>query len=269
MGLTVRTPQELEQIILKLASEWPGDDYNLIHHNCLHFCNALCDELGVGKIPGWVDRLARTAAGIDKTRNSIKDTTRATAEAADHLYRKASGVLQTADAQQLASKAQESASKMGSNIWSWGKGLQSAIVGSNPAKKDRGTNLKESLRQRGGGYTGTDPVPVALIEDPFCPELTRMPTPQVSLEKKKEEAPSPNKLSDNAPLPQQVPLNQQRPQAAEKAATKEPADLMNFMAGEVASPQKASELRLESPLEPAKPQPVDLLSGPTEDEADE
>merc|ERR1711977_702758 len=99
MGLTVRSPKELEQIIMRLVQEWPGDDYHLIHHNCLHFCNALCAELGVGRIPGWVDRLARTAAGIDKTRNSINHTTKVTAEAADHMYRSASEFVKNADAQ--------------------------------------------------------------------------------------------------------------------------------------------------------------------------
>merc|ERR1719160_617387 len=100
MGLTPQSKEEVEKTITRLIELWPGDDYSLIHHNCLHFCNALCAELGVGKIPGWVNRFGRTAATIDKTRHSIKQTTEATKEVANHLYRQASDLVTTADAGQ-------------------------------------------------------------------------------------------------------------------------------------------------------------------------
>ena len=33
-------------------------------HNCCHFCNRLCHELGVGELPKWVNRAAGAGSAI-------------------------------------------------------------------------------------------------------------------------------------------------------------------------------------------------------------
>ena len=35
-----------------------------LDHNCCHFCNRLCHELGVGELPKWVNRAAGAGSAI-------------------------------------------------------------------------------------------------------------------------------------------------------------------------------------------------------------
>lgn len=63
-----RTPlseREVDELISSLRGEYLGGDYNLLRKNCCHFCDDLCQKLGVGRVPGWVYRLARIGARID------------------------------------------------------------------------------------------------------------------------------------------------------------------------------------------------------------
>ena len=61
LGETKMSPQDVGAVLESLAERWPGGAYDLIHHNCCHFADAFAVELGVGNIPRWVNRLARTA----------------------------------------------------------------------------------------------------------------------------------------------------------------------------------------------------------------
>uniref|UniRef100_A0A2P2JU90 PPPDE domain-containing protein n=2 Tax=Rhizophora mucronata TaxID=61149 RepID=A0A2P2JU90_RHIMU len=49
---------KVDQVLRKLSREWPGSSYDLLSKNCNHFCDELCDRLGVQKLPGWVNRFA-------------------------------------------------------------------------------------------------------------------------------------------------------------------------------------------------------------------
>lgn len=71
MGVTHVERGDMRALLVRMSGEWPGSDYNLIRHNCLSFCNAFCAELGVGRIPGWIDRAARTAVSIDDTSKTV------------------------------------------------------------------------------------------------------------------------------------------------------------------------------------------------------
>lgn len=57
---------ELRNMLRGMRGQWMGPSYDLLHHNCCTFCSVLADKLGVGPLPKWVDRLAKTAAKIDK-----------------------------------------------------------------------------------------------------------------------------------------------------------------------------------------------------------
>jgi len=74
------TAQEVETLLVRLSQEWPGHEYDLLHHNCVSFCNALLHELVAGRVPGWVDRFMKTAAAIDHTSRKVKEDTRQTIE---------------------------------------------------------------------------------------------------------------------------------------------------------------------------------------------
>ncbi|KAG7617319.1 putative PPPDE putative peptidase domain-containing protein [Arabidopsis thaliana] len=58
LGKTDCTIFMVNQIMRELSREWPGHTYDLLSKNCNHFCDVLCDRLGVPKIPGWVNRFA-------------------------------------------------------------------------------------------------------------------------------------------------------------------------------------------------------------------
>lgn len=65
LSATALSEQEVASLIERMSSEWRGDEYDLLHRNCLNFANALSQELGVGRIPGWVDRAPRAASEIE------------------------------------------------------------------------------------------------------------------------------------------------------------------------------------------------------------
>jgi hypothetical protein len=64
MGETNLTYEEVNALIEKLSRDWPGEDYDLLSHNCCHFSDELCQELGVGPIPDWVLDLSGTGATL-------------------------------------------------------------------------------------------------------------------------------------------------------------------------------------------------------------
>ncbi|KAL8534466.1 hypothetical protein ACS0TY_010469 [Phlomoides rotata] len=58
LGKTSFSISKVNQILRELSREWPGHSYDLLSKNCNHFCDALCERLGVPKLPGWVNRFA-------------------------------------------------------------------------------------------------------------------------------------------------------------------------------------------------------------------
>ncbi|XP_073310719.1 uncharacterized protein [Primulina huaijiensis] len=58
LGETTFTIFKVNQILRELGREWPGYSYDLLSKNCNHFCDELCERLGVPKLPGWVNRFA-------------------------------------------------------------------------------------------------------------------------------------------------------------------------------------------------------------------
>eukprot|EP00927_Polykrikos_kofoidii_P079702 TRINITY_DN76510_c0_g1_i1.p1 TRINITY_DN76510_c0_g1~~TRINITY_DN76510_c0_g1_i1.p1 ORF type:complete len:458 (-),score=77.04 TRINITY_DN76510_c0_g1_i1:65-1438(-) len=57
--------EDIGVIISTLLEEYPGHDYDLLRRNCCHFADDFAQRLGVGRIPGWIHRLARLGAGLD------------------------------------------------------------------------------------------------------------------------------------------------------------------------------------------------------------
>ncbi|KAL0688434.1 hypothetical protein Bca4012_088111 [Brassica carinata] len=51
LGRTDCTIFMVNQIFRELTREWPGHTYDLLSRNCNHFCDVLCDRLGVPKLP--------------------------------------------------------------------------------------------------------------------------------------------------------------------------------------------------------------------------
>ncbi|CAM0913107.1 unnamed protein product [Alopecurus aequalis] len=60
VGTTEMTRAEVRALMADLATDFPGDAYNLVSRNCNHFCDAACRRLVArARIPRWVNRLAK------------------------------------------------------------------------------------------------------------------------------------------------------------------------------------------------------------------
>lgn len=64
MGATSLKEEDVENLLEEMAREWPGTEYDLLLHNCCHFCDAFCIKLGVGPLPVWVTNLAGVGANL-------------------------------------------------------------------------------------------------------------------------------------------------------------------------------------------------------------
>lgn len=53
--------KDVWMLMRKMAVAWLGTEYHPFRRNCLDFCEALAEGLGVERLPGWVGRLARVA----------------------------------------------------------------------------------------------------------------------------------------------------------------------------------------------------------------
>ncbi|CAJ1387360.1 unnamed protein product [Effrenium voratum] len=174
MGATEKKPEEVQRLLACMASDWQGGDYDLIHHNCLSFCNALLCELGLRRIPGWVDRAARAASQVDNVVKAVRsisadevtgqaeetlstfrrDSLAALAAAkggTQKLFERAQEQAQQplTEVSELAGKAQEQLQSVGASIWQWGQTLQESVVGegtTQPEKKaEENWSFSESL----------------------------------------------------------------------------------------------------------------------------
>jgi len=78
MGQTQMSEDEVSALIERMASDWPGESYELLTKNCCSFCDAFCIELGVGPIPKWVSNLAGAGAtvqdGLFKAASKVEAT---------------------------------------------------------------------------------------------------------------------------------------------------------------------------------------------------
>ena len=59
--MTSLSPARVRSVVAVLQVQWPGDSYDLLARNCNHFCETFGEMLGVGPVPGWVNRFASNA----------------------------------------------------------------------------------------------------------------------------------------------------------------------------------------------------------------
>jgi hypothetical protein len=108
LGRTELSEEEVQALLRRLSAEWSGSEYDPIHHNGLNFCNTLCQELGLGRIPGWVDRVSRTCSLIDSTSRTAAEQVEQTVRSvlSEAQPNRLSEVAQ-AQAQEFQAQAQE------------------------------------------------------------------------------------------------------------------------------------------------------------------
>mmetsp|Transcript_127931 Transcript_127931/g.368563 ORF Transcript_127931/g.368563 Transcript_127931/m.368563 type:complete len:230 (+) Transcript_127931:93-782(+) len=71
MGTTMLSEGEVFRLLQQLKREWPISMYSTLRKNCCHFCEELCQRLGVGSIPNWVKNLAGAGAAIVSAGNTV------------------------------------------------------------------------------------------------------------------------------------------------------------------------------------------------------
>jgi len=64
MGRTNLSEGDVLGLIMRMRKDWSISDYSTLTKNCCHFCDILCQRLGVGPIPSWITTLAATGATI-------------------------------------------------------------------------------------------------------------------------------------------------------------------------------------------------------------
>lgn len=65
LGVTTLKDFEVMNIIRReVLPQWPSGRYDLIHCNCIHFCDAFLSLLGVQQSPSWVKGLHETGAAL-------------------------------------------------------------------------------------------------------------------------------------------------------------------------------------------------------------
>lgn len=62
MGTTSLTETQIKQKLFRMAKDWPSRRYDIIHCNCIHFCQELLHVLGAQPVPGWVTGLHESIA---------------------------------------------------------------------------------------------------------------------------------------------------------------------------------------------------------------
>jgi hypothetical protein len=58
---------ETAAVLQELQLEYQGADYDILQRNCCHFAQDLCERLGVGPLPRWINRFAYLGDCIDQT----------------------------------------------------------------------------------------------------------------------------------------------------------------------------------------------------------
>lgn len=64
LGCTTKSKLEVISIVGQMKMDWRGQQYDLLYHNCCHFCDGFGTQLGVGPAPEWVANLAASGAKI-------------------------------------------------------------------------------------------------------------------------------------------------------------------------------------------------------------
>lgn len=65
LGQTVFQSWEVHFLVSnKLAPQWIGGKYDLLHRNCIHFCEEFLLSLGVQAVPSWVKCLHESGASL-------------------------------------------------------------------------------------------------------------------------------------------------------------------------------------------------------------
>eukprot|EP00201_Polytomella_parva_P005526 CAMPEP_0175075394 /NCGR_PEP_ID=MMETSP0052_2-20121109/21972_1 /TAXON_ID=51329 ORGANISM="Polytomella parva, Strain SAG 63-3" /NCGR_SAMPLE_ID=MMETSP0052_2 /ASSEMBLY_ACC=CAM_ASM_000194 /LENGTH=612 /DNA_ID=CAMNT_0016344067 /DNA_START=306 /DNA_END=2144 /DNA_ORIENTATION=- len=72
LGFSHLSYKELLGLLSVLKQRWPGRKYELLSHNCCHFCEDFCKELRCKPPPAWLNRFAQRADATVKFTNDAQ-----------------------------------------------------------------------------------------------------------------------------------------------------------------------------------------------------
>lgn len=148
LGETSFTNYKVNQILRELSREWLGTSYDLLSKNCNHFCDELCEKLGVPKLPAWINRFANAGdAAMEVAGNTALRWRQAKTEiatASKVVYRFISGVASNSPA---TPEAQDNSNRGIPRFQAtWFKNLVS--IGARPSSSDHPSDAEETLTQQ-------------------------------------------------------------------------------------------------------------------------
>jgi len=150
MGATPLSSLEVKDLLKQMSIEWPGPTYDLLLHNCCHFCDAFCIRLGVGPLPVWVTNLAGVGARLVDGVSSAMHMVDIAAERAAELDKRYNILKSvdsftsreiTIDESYLESKVQSLWSQAVQNIENVGKNIET--VGTIAGRMQKPTAVKQ------------------------------------------------------------------------------------------------------------------------------
>jgi len=86
LGRTRFTEKEVAATLESMLDEWKGSDYHWLQRNCLSFANDLGTRLGVGRLPPWIDRVARGAGVLHSGYRGLTSSVQELTEGARSLF---------------------------------------------------------------------------------------------------------------------------------------------------------------------------------------
>mmetsp|Transcript_17598 Transcript_17598/g.40898 ORF Transcript_17598/g.40898 Transcript_17598/m.40898 type:complete len:420 (-) Transcript_17598:134-1393(-) len=89
MGMTYRTPEEVANLLGMMRLVWLAGKYDVLHHNCCHFCDEFCKGLGVDGLPFWV---SLNIAGVGASLRRMVKQTKWSASLVDNVVGNAIGI---------------------------------------------------------------------------------------------------------------------------------------------------------------------------------
>jgi len=73
MGSISFSEEDTVELIYSLMKEWPMSEYDILNKNCCHFCEELCQLLGLGPLPSRVKKLAGLGATLNESAHVAAD----------------------------------------------------------------------------------------------------------------------------------------------------------------------------------------------------
>jgi len=66
LGVTPLSREKVVKLVSRESAFWPGDDYDVLSHNCIDFCQRVTELLGVDPLPAWIGRLPTIGSTLIK-----------------------------------------------------------------------------------------------------------------------------------------------------------------------------------------------------------